>query len=532
MNTLHDKYASSLSARHSRRKALHEKLQNVDVMLSLGSSNALLTERLLAEQAVDMLLLELSKADKSKAMAVIKKLNTIIGVAKKAQLKQLTTAIQTAAGDIEKQGSIGGALKSAIKKKLGVEENPIAKLVTFMSSIEQGFEALPELAKTYSPELKDMKIGPDWADSMMKDVKSDIKRKNNLMMAIPDDKKSEFAKALLDAFKPAEDEGGFLKQVYSLFTGGGKIPYIKDTQALVKEIMEAEVDDLQEISKTLATGTSTSDLSKVMSQMSPGGETQNQQAGSPVASEEQLALAIATDKAKKAGKDQSVAVKAAEDEPKKLIQGFIKDIANKSGKGEDIVQKILKVLIKNKKLKTSVVEGRIALTIDDVIDARKILDESEGSINRWVHLLFEEDNTNHTSEEAKKLAADLKTNDKVLAALAKKLQLDVDELKRKAGGDQETTEAEFVAFIEDLFKTKPNLAAAAQKAVGADSSEKSKGPRGEILKSIENDIKGLDLSTVSAVLDAIPDWMLGESLRRMTLAERVKLRRRGVLYEA
>lgn len=417
MNTLHSKYNRSertLASAYSRRRSLQEKLQRIDEMV-------------IAETNGQMLLEVLDKDDLKQATAVLKKLGAMAKIADEGKATTLSSVIKQAANDVNEYtgGGMMALIKkgiSAVTKKMGlpVGENPIIKSVTLLNSLETGLSQLEDLISNNAPDF---------------DLKNEKEKSVQQATAGAGDRKSwdNLLKAAKKAFRPE----GFFATLRSAFKGGG-IPYMEDVDATVTDILDMPAPVLLKMMQTAAGGTKSEDIAnnvKDMASAAKGGEGAASPTGAaaPITNQEQMAQALASH-----AKDPDAAAETASAKPKQLIQGFVDDIAEKSQIDKVKVQKVLGVLLKNKKLKGGVAEGRrVSLTMDDVLDAQMALLESRGSVRRWATLLTEASvddfvnslRINKDSDEdeiAKKVATAMKSGEngnpkKLLNAVVSKL---------------------------------------------------------------------------------------------------------------
>lgn len=373
MNTLRNRYKHSertLAVKYTKRRSLQEKLQRIDEMVIAESNGQLLLEKL-------------AEDDLKQATAVLKKLGALAKIADEGKATTLSSVIKQAANDVNEY--TGGGMMALIKKgisaitqKMGlpVGENPIVKSVTLLNSLETGLSQLGDLISNNAPDF---------------DLKNEKEKSVQQATAGAGDRKSwdNLLKAAKKAFRPE----GFFATLKSAFKGGG-IPYMEDVDTTVTEILDMPAPVLLKMMQAAAGGTSTEKIAaNVKDMVDASGKAKSgkpEQANEPVTDTDQLAQALATH-----SKDPEAAAETAEKQPKKLIQGFVDDIAAKSKIDKDKVQKILGVLLKNKKLKGGVAEGRrISLTMDDVVDAQMALLESRGSVRRWARILLSEDKKN------------------------------------------------------------------------------------------------------------------------------------------
>lgn len=424
---------------------------------------------IIAEATANMLLEVLDSKDLADATKVLKKLNAIAKVSPPI----LAAAIKEAAAEVNEftGGGLGAMMKKAttwLAKKFGAKAgtNPILKALTLLNSLELGLSNAVDLINNNAPDY---------------DGNSD----KSLMDQIDDTAAKNLRKNLAKAFQP---EGVFAK-IKSLFGSTGGIPYVKDVDKMVEEIMMLPAKQITSLISAATSGESSESAVEAAKDMATAGKESNKTAtaksNEPVKSADDLASAIA--KGQTQGKGDEAASKAAEmaqENPKKVVKQLVDDISKRSNQDPAVVEKVLSALVKKGKMKTEfkvteeghtrVKSSPARLTMADVLDAQMALLKCGKSTEEWVNILFEMD------------TLDEKIN--------KKGQ------KRKAAQAQKKAASAAPAATEPTQRAEePN-----QTSSAPENSEKSSNP---VAKEIQDLLKDVDISAIEAVLDAIPPYL-------------------------
>lgn len=343
---------------------------------------------ILAEATAQMLLEALDSKDLADATKVLKKLNAIAKVSPPV----LAAAIKEAADEVNEftGGGLGALAKKAttwLAKKFGAKAgtNPILKALTLLNSLELGLTNAVDLISNNAPDY---------------DGNSD----ESLMNQVDETGAKNLRKNLAKAFQP----GGVFAKIKSLFGSTGGIPYIKNVDKMVEEIMLMPAKKITTLINAAATGESSEAAAEAAKDMAVAGKkgdkgdqnTPSVKSGEPVKSTEDLATAVAKGLSQEKGDATGAkATAAAQENPKKFVKDFVDSIAKKSNQQSDVVEKVLNALIKKGKLKSDfkVAEGVVRskkvtrLTMSDVLDAQMAILKCEGSTKLWVKYLFEAD---------------------------------------------------------------------------------------------------------------------------------------------
>lgn len=359
-------------------------------------------ELLVAEHYARLILEEIDKDELAKTSQVLQKLNAISKVAK--GIPQITSAIQSASSDVNE--FTGGGMKalakkglSAIQRKFGAKagENPLLKSISLLNSLESGLAAIPTLVKNNFPDFDPA------GEPLEKQAGSDKKKITNLQ------------KSIAKAFRPS----GLFGKISSLFGKGGGMPYVTDAAGIAKSIMSMPASEIEGLAAAASSGPSASDLTATVKDMAASSRQGQGSSGDEgkISSEKDLAQAIA---AKTAGNDQEKAEKAsaeADKNPRKFTQKFLDSIAKASKQDPDVVSKVVTVLIKSGKMRSSISESlntrnnQVQLTSRDAREAMRLYLESGGSSRKWVQLLIERNaqkDANAAADEFAKTLDDVK----------------------------------------------------------------------------------------------------------------------------
>lgn len=419
-----------------------------------------------------MILEALDNDDIGNATRVLKKLNAI----SKFAPDSLKTAIKAAADEVNDftGGGLGALMKKAgswLAKKFGAKAgtNPILKALVLLNALERGFFDAADVITNNAPDY---------------DGDSD----KSLMDQVDDNAAKNLRKILAKAFQP---EGVFAK-VKSLFGSTGGIPYVKDVNKMVEEIMLLPAKQITSLISAATSGESSEKAAEAAKDMAQASTTKKAPSGGevkkgpeqPVKSAEDLATAIAAGQTEKKGEDSGEAVQKAQENPKAVVKQFVDYIQKQSKQEADVVQKVLNALVKNGKLKSSfsVAEGRARLTMNDVLDAQMALLECGGSSSKWVELLFE------TSK--------------------RKAKKDANMAAKKAANQKASPTATSNVGQQN---PEPNAENPPAEQTQQTSTEVSK--HATTIKAIQNDLKDVDVKAIEAVLDVIPDYLKVENAK-------------------
>lgn len=484
----------SLKESHRRRMLLAEKHER---------------ELIIAEATAAMILEALDNDDIGNATKVLKKLNAI----SKFAPDSLKAAIKTAADEVNDftGGGLGALMKKAgswLAKKFGAKAgtNPILKALILLNALERGFFDATDVITNNAPDY---------------DGNSD----KSLMDQVDDNAAKNLRKILAKAFEP---EGVFAK-IKSLFGSTGGIPYVKDVNKMVEDIMMLPAKQLTSLIQAATTGESSEKAAEAAKDMtaaaqgkgSEGSAQVKKGAEQPVKSVDDLAKAVAAGQTEKKGEDTGAAVEKAQENPKAVVKQFVDYVQKQSNQNADVVQKVLNALVKNGKLKStfSVVEGKTRLTMSDVLDAQMALLECGGSSAKWVEILFEASKKGNEKfkqnlmkkiesgeiKDEKTLEAQLNQNKSAtLSQQARKELKDAIKNKGKSGGGS----AESSGGSAESASSGGDSASEA----GA-SKEQPDSKHATTIKAIQNDLKDVDVKAIEAVLDAIPDYLKVENAK-------------------
>lgn len=321
-------------------------------------------EILIAESTAKMLLEAMDNKELESAAKTLKKLNTLKDIASSDKnLKELYYSVSTAAAEITEftGGGLGALMKrglSSLAQKFGAKAggNPILKALTFMSALESGFESLYHLT--------DINLTIKWNDeTILQQIEKDpsIKDKNRIKKAL--------TTALLKAFRPV----GAWAKISSLFGSNGGVPFIENAEGLAKGLLDSPAKIISKLISISTTGISTTDIT-------PPTEDAPKDPPKDINNTKDLAKALAA--------------KSRGGQPKTSYSKFINVVATESELPVDVIEKVVSVLLANKKIVTEgkdnfgVVHFR-TLTREDVADAQMALLKCEGSVLNWVLLMTE-----------------------------------------------------------------------------------------------------------------------------------------------
>jgi hypothetical protein len=434
-------------------------------------------QMIVAESTALMLLEALNKEDLKNATRVLKKLNAI----SKFAPASLKAAIKDAADEVNEftGGGLGALLKKAggwLAKKLGagsLGSNPILKALTLLNCIENGFSDISEVIENNAPDY---------------DGNSD----KSLMDQVDDTAAKNLRKIIAKSFEPE----GIYAKIKGIFSSSGGIPYVKDLNAMVEETMMLPAKQLSALSKAASSGESSNSAAEATKDMaaaaqSKGGESSQVKKSpeQPVKTIEDLATAVAAGQTEKKGEEASPAVEKAKENPKAVVKQFVDYIQKQSNQSADVVQKVLNALVKNGKMKSSfsVVEGKNQLTMNDVIEAQVALLECGGSSTKWVEILFEK--SNRKAKKAQKMAA------------------------KKSQTQQQQTQQQPAKEEPKQEEPKQSEQTPEQSKEEPKQPEQTDSKHAATIKAIQDDLKDVDVKSIEAVLDVIPDYLKVENAK-------------------
>ena len=430
---------------------------------------------LLAEGYAQILVEALDKNEMQQANAILSKLGKIAAASKTAGMTYIPSVIEKAAKDV--RDFTGGGLKAlatkglaALQQKLGAKAgaNPVLKSVVLANALEAGFDALTDVLENQLPDYDAA------GDGKLDDIEDEnVKKKVQELLG--------------KAFEP---EGMFAK-IQSLFGSG--IPYVDKTAMIVQDVMDCPANKLATVTQAVKSGIGTDQVQNVAKDMvtqaknnkETGQPAAPQKKGEVVASPQDLARDAAAAKAQAAGQDPKQAAEKAASNPKATMQDLMTDIGKRAGVDPKVVGQVLKVLVANNRLKFNMqTESRAQarLTLDDLIDAQHALLES-GTTDKWVRRLLE----TPEEEESKAAADQKKTLDQNTVTCPS--------CKEKTGAGK---------FCNHCGKPLPN------KTKGAPTG----GKHETIIKDLQASLKDIDSKTISAVLDALPEYLVAEARRQ------------------
>lgn len=455
-------------------------------------------ELLLAEATAQMILEALDSNDLGNATKVLKKLNAIAKVAPPS----LAAAIKEAAAEVNDftGGGIGALMKKAttwLAKKFGAKAgtNPILKALVLLNALEVGFTDAVDVINNNAPDY---------------DGNSD----KPLMDQVDDAAAGRLRKLLAKAFQPS----GVFAKVKSLFGSTGGIPYVKDVNKMVQDIMMLPAKQITSLISAATSGESSESAAEAAKDMATagkeGGKSAAPKSNEPVKSVDDLASAVATGQTQGKGDDAaSKAASMAQENPKKVVKQLVDDISKRSKQDPGVVEKVLSALVKKGKMKTEfkvTEEGHVRvkssptrLTMRDVLDAQMALLKCGRSTENWVNILFEveslEEKTNKRGQKRK-------------AAQAKK--------KAGAAADSpatQPTQTQKPAEQPQQSSSEPQKAETSaeqpQQTAQPDAQKSSEKSASPVAKEIQDSLKDVDISAIEAILDAIPSYLKLEAAR-------------------
>jgi len=331
-------------------------------------------EHAAGEHFVNILVEKSDRPELNQANKALKKLNAIKKIADSNKMDILSDAIQEASDEVN-EFTAGGTLDNLFKKS---KRNPVVKALAFLNTLENGFTDTITLINNSIPDYDPKKGSPF-------DQLEDNKRRETL------------GKAVRKAFRPE----GFFASMKSFFGNSGGVPYISDIQMFSGEVLDAKGEALEAIIQAMKSGPSASEVAKAVQGPQQGGAgsggTVGGSAGAPtqVSSPDQLIQAIIQHLSAKAESSPQAQKSAeqAQENPKKAFDSFIKFVAGKSKKDEEVVKKVVNALMKNNLMRASINEARIGksknvytLTMKDVVRAQVSLLESSGSKNKFINI--------------------------------------------------------------------------------------------------------------------------------------------------
>jgi hypothetical protein len=442
------------------------------------------------------------------ATAVLKKLNAIAKAGK--NIPYLPEIVKKAADDVNEftGGGVMSLLKkgmSAIQQKLGAKAgaNPILKSIMLANALESGFRDMSDVISNNLPDY-------DPAGGSLTDQAKNDKA---------------IIKNITNAFKKAFVPEGIFAKLKSLIPGGsGGIPYVDNVDALVQGIMDSDGQSLSAVVKAAAAGGGTEQVTQAVKDMVQQGKSSGEKVAEVPKSGQALdqkGLAAAVGAGEEAKGQEGAAAKAAE-QPRSAIQDLVNGIAAKSGQDPDIVGKVLKALIAKNKIKFAMKESvtKLGFMYDDIVDAQYALLECGGSVKKWCQMLIVEATPSLSRKKKREKDPEVQ---KRAAAHADKNQPSTT-AKGTTGTNSSnpssqsepsapTTTSDTAAAKPETKSSQPNK----EKAPPEDAKPEVVGKHDAVIKTIQNDLAGIEADQISAVLDALPDYLVAESKKYRNL---------------
>lgn len=477
-----------------------------------------------AEEMAQLIVEALDSEELQNATKILKKLGAIKkAVDADVDLKEtLGVAIQEAADEVNE--FTGGGFKSLLKKGMGAlaqkfgakaGENPILKSLVLLNALERGFGDAIDLIQNSIPDF-------DASSEQSIIDQSDEKVVKNLR------------RSLTKAFVP---EGIFskIKSIFGASSGG--MPYVKNADVIINGILGMPAKTLTPIIKAATTGPSSNDASNSIQNVMKAskGSKEKKAEEQPVKDVEALASAVATGQTEDKGEDAAAkASEQAASNPKVVVKQLVDFVAKQSKQNADVVEKVLNALLKKGKLRASLTtEGRARISVHDVVEAQMALLECGGSSRTWARLLVEKLTAKQKNAirdiEAKLASGEIKDEkgiEKLLKPVfgsAPKEQMNKLKKKIKSGDAEdkkpETTATEPAADAgENTSEPTGSGSDSPQQDAGkeeptATGGEQPTGNHAEVIKSIQDDLKDVDVKSIEAVLDALPEYLRLESLK-------------------
>jgi len=462
-----------------------------------------LTELREAEEMAQLIVEALDSEELQNATKILKKLGAIKkAVDADVDLKEtLGVAIQEAADEVNE--FTGGGFKALLKKGMGAlaqkfgakaGENPILKSLVLLNALERGFGDAIDLIENAMPDFdatSEQSISEQGDEKVLKNLRN----------------------SLTKAFVP---EGIFskIKSIFGAASGG--LPYVKNAEVIINGILGTPAKTLIPIIKAATTGPSSNDATNSIQNALKGGSKKKKEEEQPVKSVDALASAVASGQTQDKGEEAAAkASEQAASNPKVVVKQLIDFVAKQSNQSADVVEKVLNALLKKGKLRASLTtEGKFSLSVSDVIDAQMALLECRGSTKIWASLLLE-----RTEKENKaiKKVEDAVTSGKIS-----------DEKSLKAAfkfAGMKTPPREEFNRLKNLIGNTPatNTPATVTPAAGdaeaatdtpaAAGNAEAPNKHADVIKVIQDDLKDVDVKSVEAVLDALPEYLRLESIK-------------------
>lgn len=203
------------------------------------SKNKLIVDDILVLESKLLLIKEaIDEQTLQKVGQIIDKLKKV----KSTAMPEMNNAISKAEDAINRYTG-GGLITKALTKLSDVVgiDNPIVKVSTFANALEQGFSQFPRILKNNSIDLQELD-NDKLEDTILNIVNSSNEIKN----------KERTIKNIVNQMQLALAPKG----IYSIFK---KVPFIK-SETLVQELINIPVKTFLMISKTISSGTKTTDV--------------------------------------------------------------------------------------------------------------------------------------------------------------------------------------------------------------------------------------------------------------------------------
>lgn len=371
-------------------------LRNFELLLTES-----MQERLIAESTAYIILEALDKSYKDLTV-IKKKIADIAAVAQKEGMTVTASAMQKALEEMAKN-------PEATKKKTGiaklanvfgvkVDNNPVLKSMSMLSTLESGFDFLEDIVSDPANFPKFKKNGPSLEEQSG----------NN----------AENVKKVLKKAFAAE---GIFSKLKSLL-GVSRIPFVDNEDIFIQELMTVPAKSLLQLRKSVLGGFTTknvqSSVQDFVASEAPGVLVSPDKilptSGQPATSTSQLISLVAAAATDGKGKTSATISAKAKDDPGQFLNSFIDSIAAQTKIKKDTIAKILNALVVYNNSKKSgkkggkkgqkpepgsasppaapvpAQESRSYITAEDVFDAKIKLFECDGTSSDWIDLLFEQ----------------------------------------------------------------------------------------------------------------------------------------------
>ena len=366
-------------------------LRNFELLLTES-----MQERLIAESTAYIILEALDKSYKDLTV-LKKKIADIAAVAQKEGMTVTASAMQKALEEMAKN-------PEATKKKTGisrlanvfgvkVDNNPVLKSMSMLSTLESGFDFLEDIVSDPANFPKFKKNGPSLEEQSGGN--------------------SENVKKVLKKAFAAE---GIFSKLKSLL-GVSRIPFVDNEDIFIQELMSVPAKSLLQLRRSVLGGFTTKNVQNSVQDFvaaeAPGVLVSPDRilptSGQPATSTSQLISLVAAAATSDKGKTTTTISAKAKDDQGQFLNSFIDSIASQTKIKKDTIAKILNALVAYNNSKKSgkkgqkpaagsaapspaapAQEGRSYITAEDVFDAKIKLFECNGTSSNWLDLLFEE----------------------------------------------------------------------------------------------------------------------------------------------